>query len=82
MEDRTDAPQCWMPESILVSTGEGREPIDVADCLIGEEDEYAPLWSLRERIEFPADVYPPSWENRKVIELAVKNAVKKQTASI
>ena len=70
-----EAQQRWMPESILVCTGEGREPIDIAPCLIDDQDEYASLMSQRKRIEFPADVFDPSWESRKVIESAVKNAV-------
>jgi hypothetical protein len=75
MKDITDAPECWKSESILVYGGEGREPIDIVHFLIDEQDEYASLMSVRKRLEFPADVYPPSWEHRKVIELAVKNAV-------
>jgi hypothetical protein len=39
MEDKMDSP--WMPESILVRTREGREPICTAPCLTDEQDEYA-----------------------------------------
>jgi hypothetical protein len=77
MEDATDAPQCWNSESILVFCGEGREPIDIAPYLVDEQDEKTSLRRLEARLEFPADVYPPSWEKRKVIEDAVKNAVSK-----
>jgi hypothetical protein len=75
MEVITDAQQRWMPASILVCTGEGREPIDIAPCLIDDQDEYAALMSQRKRVVFPAGVFDPSWESRKVIESAVKNAV-------
>lgn len=75
MEDMRDADQRWMPESILVCTGEGRDPIDIAPFLADDQDEYACLMSKRQRLEFPADVYDPSWESRKKIEFAVKNAV-------
>jgi hypothetical protein len=77
MEDTTDAPQCWKTESILVYGGEGHAPIDIAPFLVDEQDGNASLMRLRKRLEFPADVYPPSWENRKKIEDAVKNAVAK-----
>jgi hypothetical protein len=75
MEDMTDAQQRWMPESILVRTEEGREPIDIAPCLIDERDPFALLKAKQKRVEFPADVYHPSWESRKDVEQAVKNAV-------
>jgi hypothetical protein len=61
MEDIMDAPQCcWMPESILVLTAERREPIDIVPYLINDQDEYASLKNERKRLEFHADVFPPS----------------------
>lgn len=76
MEERTESqPLCWKPVSILVCAGQGREPIDIVPYLVDSQDENAALMSSRKRVEFPASVYPPSWDNRKVIEDAVKNAV-------
>jgi hypothetical protein len=75
MEDRTDAPQCWKSESILVYGGADREPIDIVPYLVDKEVEYASLMRNRKRLEFPPDVYPPSWEKRHIIQNAVKNAV-------
>jgi hypothetical protein len=75
MEDTKEAQQRWMPESILVCAGEGREPIDIAPFLIDDQDEYASLMNRRKPVEFPADVYRPSWDCRKVLELALKSAV-------
>jgi hypothetical protein len=75
MEDTTEAQQRWMPESILVSAGTGREPIDIAPLLIDDQNEFALLRTKGKRVEFPADVYLPSWDNRKDIESAVRTAV-------
>jgi hypothetical protein len=72
MEDVMDTPQCWMPKRILVRTGEGREPIDIVPFLIDEQDEYASLMSARKRLDFPADMFPASWDKRKVIMSAVR----------
>jgi hypothetical protein len=75
MEDRTDAPLCWKSESILVSVGKGREPINIAPYLVDKQDENATIRRDQGRLEFPVDVYPASWDNRKIIEDAVKTAV-------
>jgi hypothetical protein len=76
MDDTTEEQQQrWMPESIFVFAGEGQEPIDIATYLIDDQDIFAALRNTKPRLEFPADLYPPVWSSRKVIESAVKNAV-------
>jgi hypothetical protein len=75
MGDRTDAQQRWMPQSILVFAGEGRPPIDIAKCLVDDQDELGSLVNKKKVIKFPVDVYPPRFDDRNVIESAVKIAV-------
>jgi hypothetical protein len=75
MGDRTDAQQRWMPKSILVFAGEGRPPIDIAKCLVDDQDELGSLVNKKNVIKFPVDVYPPRFDDRNVIESAVKIAV-------
>jgi hypothetical protein len=61
----------WMPESILVPNGETTE--DIAPALVDRNDPFADLRRSQPslRVIFSKSVYPPVWDQRKLIEDAI-----------
>jgi hypothetical protein len=79
MDKESDPCCCWAPESILVPAGDGRDPIDIAPYLRNDDHPLGALMRNRTRLEFPIDVYPPTWEEREKIQSAIiKSAAEQQ----
>jgi len=65
----------WAPDSILVTAGEGNPPIDLLPFLKQPDDRFSVLPGGRHRqLVFPKAVYPPIWDERKLILDEIKCA--------
>jgi hypothetical protein len=75
-EIESKSPHCWMPKNILVDAEPSHPPIDIIPSLKDDTDPMSSLIATgsRSRQEFPASIYPPNWDDRSIIELAVKQA--------
>ena len=64
----------WTPPPLLLPVGDGVDPMDLLP-FIGKEGNALYLMG-NTRVEFPSDLYPPSWDERFVLQNAITEAGK------
>jgi hypothetical protein len=75
---------CWTPDRILVNAGPDQDPIDIIPYLKDPTDRFSGLVSTSrlDRLEFPASIYPPFWDQRSCLENAIIQAAATESMNL